>query len=355
MTSIFVKKPSEIRNSVIRCMEKQIVPFIQSSPGLGKSAIVQQIAKDFSLELIDLRLSQCVPEDLMGLPMRVEREDGIRATFAPFEMFPGPNTPIPNGKNGWLLFIDEMNSATKMVQAAAYKLALDRMAGQQPLHDNVYVVAAGNLSTDKAIVNELSTAMQSRVVHLEMVVDHKDFMDHAHKEGFDERVLAFLEYQPSKLHDFKPDHADKTFACPRTWEFASRLIEGLDAKDVDVGLIAGAVSEGVAVEFSTFLQVYNKLPSYHSISTDPKNTSVPTDAATSYAVIMMLVSRFEERTFESVAEYVERMSPEFRVIFFRSLVRRHKEIRRNKVFSKNLRNLSRYLNDDDESLFDVAA
>ena len=117
--TMFTMTPKEVRAAILECFEARLVPFIQSSPGIGKSAIVASIAKEFDLELIDLRLSQCAPEDLMGLPMRLGEGTEMKAAFAPFAMFPVVGDKLPKGKNGWLLFLDEFNSGTKMVQAAA--------------------------------------------------------------------------------------------------------------------------------------------------------------------------------------------------------------------------------------------
>lgn len=114
--SMFAQRPSEVRKSVIECIEVGLVPFVRSSPGLGKSSIFRQIAEDFNLEFIDIRLSQAVPEDMMGLPMR---GDNGKAHFMPFDMFPTQNDKIPAGKNGWLIALDEFNSGTKAIQAAA--------------------------------------------------------------------------------------------------------------------------------------------------------------------------------------------------------------------------------------------
>ena len=114
--AMYTMTPKETRASIIECMEAGLVPMVTSSPGLGKSALVKQIAKDFNLEVIDIRLSQCAPEDLMGLPMR--NANG-KAEFVPFSMFPLEGDPLPPGKVGWILFLDEFNSAPKSVQAAA--------------------------------------------------------------------------------------------------------------------------------------------------------------------------------------------------------------------------------------------
>lgn len=346
---MFQLKPSQVRKAVIECMEANLVPMVTSSPGLGKSSIYSQIAKDFSLDLIDLRLSQCAPEDLMGLPMR---KDNGKAAFVPFEMFPTASTPMPKGKNGWLLNLDEFNSAAKSVQAAAYKIVLDRMVGQEKLHENVFIVCAGNLATDRAIVNQMSTAMQSRLVHLEMIADHRDFVEYAIGAGIDHRILGFLEFQPSKLHSFKPDHDDKTFACPRTWEFASRLINGKSTKEINLPVLAGTISQGVAVEFNTFIQEYDKLPGYASIIADPNNTPIPNDPSTKYALVTMLLEKFDSEQLQDldpVIKYVKKLPSEFQVIYFRQLAQRHPNIRREKVYAENILHLVKFLNDDSDA------
>jgi MoxR-like ATPase len=218
-------------------MRARRVPFIESSPAMGKSAIVHSIAREYGLKLIDHRLSTSAPEDLSGLP----KLTNTSATFVPFDTFPTEDTPIPPGMQGWLLFLDEFNSASKAVQAAAYKLVLDRMVGLKKLHPNVVIVCAGNLSSDRAIVNPIGTALQSRLIHLTMVLDHTEFMeDVAFAQNWDSRIIAFLSYKKEFLHDFRPDHDDKTFCSPRTWEFMNdrRLRR---RKDLDA---AGGIRRG---------------------------------------------------------------------------------------------------------------
>ncbi len=345
--TMFTMTPSEVRTAIVDCFQAGVVPFVTSSPGMGKSAIIAQIAEDFALELIDLRLSQCAPEDLMGLPMRIGEGREMRAAFAPFEMFPTEDTPVPEGKNGWVLLLDEMNSAPKSVQAAAYKIVLDRMVGQARLHPDCYIVGAGNLTTDRAIVNQLSTAMQSRLVHMEMSLSHKDFMNHAVKSRWDSRVLAFLEFRPQLLHKFDPDHTDRTFPCPRTWEFVVKLITDKTANQINRTLIAGAIGEGAAVEFDTFLRVYADLPSYESICQDPTGVPVPTNPGTLFAVMMLLVDKFTKGTFPQSVIYAKRLPPEYQVIFCRGIYRRDPTFERDSDFVELRKTLSRFLTDDE--------
>ena len=107
--------PSQATSMIAKYIQAKIVPMLTGSPGMGKSAIVKGIAKTYGLKVIDLRLSQCDPTDLMGFPSI----QGTRAGYLPMETFPLEGDPIPEGYNGWLLFLDEFNSASTAVQAAA--------------------------------------------------------------------------------------------------------------------------------------------------------------------------------------------------------------------------------------------
>tara|TARA_R110000850_G_scaffold233967_1_gene358823 strand:- start:23360 stop:24415 length:1056 start_codon:yes stop_codon:yes gene_type:complete len=343
----FKLTPTETRQGIMDCMEARLVPFVQSSPGLGKSSIVRQIAKDYDFELIDVRLSQCAPEDLMGLPMRRGEGDQARAFFAPFETFPLAGQPLPPGKRGWILFLDEFNSASKSVQAAAYKPVLDHMVGQAHLHEDCFIVAAGNLSTDRAIVTQMGTAMQSRVVHIEMVVDHKETLKYAFRKNWDHRILGFLEFQPGKLHHFNPDHQDRTFACPRTWEFASLLCKDKPLEKVSLPLLAGTLSDGVAVELHSFMKEYSNLPTYRKICEEADTLAVPHSASTCYALVTSMMSQFTEQSFSQAVRFVRRLSPEFQVVYFRGVVAQHPKMRTNPDYVRNITHLVKFLNEDE--------
>lgn len=62
-----------------------------------------------------MRLAQCDPTDLLGFPTIVHD----RAGYRPMETFPIEGDEVPAGYAGWLLFLDEFNSAPIAVQAAA--------------------------------------------------------------------------------------------------------------------------------------------------------------------------------------------------------------------------------------------
>ncbi len=346
MTDLYRCSPRKIRGFVTDCLYAGLVPFVQSSPGMGKSSIMRSIANDLELKLIDHRLSTSAPEDLSGLPEFYSNEHNQRmARFTPFgDLFPIEGTQLPDGKQGWMLFLDEFNAASKSVQAAAYKLILDKQVGQHNLHEKVVITAAGNLATDRSIVNPISTAMQSRVVHLEMEINFEEWLyDVAFKENYDSRIIAYLSQFNSKLMDFRPDHNEKTFCCPRTWEFTNRLIKDKEVTDVMASLLAGTITSGVAVDFVQFTKVYHNLVTVKQIRADPKNCPIPQDAGSKWAIVSHMMEKIDKDNFDDLSTYADRFPIDFRILFYRSILVRQPVLREHPIFIRAMSSLARYL------------
>jgi hypothetical protein len=307
--------PTQLAEEIMVTISAGLVPYVTSSPGMGKSSIVAQVAKMGKLKMIDLRLSQCMPEDLQGFPMR----NGDKATFTPFDMFPLEGEEIPEGYDGWLLLLDELSSAGKQTQAAAYKLILDKMVGSYNLHPACAMVAAGNKASDKAVVVKMSTALQSRLVHYELEVSHRDWMDWAIDAGIDYRITGFIEFKPNALMDFNPDHTDKTFSCPRTLEMLSSLVIGRDVSNAILPRVAGTIGKGQGVEFIAFAEEFDRLPSFSKICTDPDAVEVPKEPSTKFATISMLMEKHADGDMDNILKYLKRFAPDFQIIFARGV------------------------------------
>lgn len=340
MSSIFTTTPRQTRRMVRRCFFSQVVPFVQSHPGIGKSAIMHNLADELNLEMLDVRLSMADPTDLSGFPMM----KGDFATFAPFDMFPTEQRPLPEGKSGWLLFFDEFNSAPKSVQAAAYKIILDKMVGMHRLHSNVVMAAAGNLATSKAIVNPLSTAMQSRLVHLEMECNFGEWMqDVALANHYDPRIIAYLNQYPDKLMDFRPDHQDKTFSCPRTWEFMNRLIKNEEVEDVDIPLYAGTITSTTAAEFVEFTKVFHNLVRIEQVIANPTGVTIPGDISSQWATVARIGGLADEDNLGKIIPFFNRFPMQFRILGLRMILAKNASWLNHPAMVDSAVSLSKYL------------
>lgn len=316
--------PAQAPELLMDILRAGLVPMLTSSPGLGKSSISKTIAANENLKVIDLRLSQCDPTDLGGFPMINSSKS--KASYVPMDTFPIEGDEVPAGYNGWLLLMDEFNSAPQSVQAAAYKIVLDKEVGLHKLHKKVAIICAGNLSTDKAIVTKLSTAMQSRMIHLQMRADLKDWQNWAAKKEIDYRVTSFINFRPELLHSFDPNHHDKTFPCPRTWEFLSKLIAPWkNLLATKAPLVAGTIGEGPAMEFTTFCSIFDRLPTIEQILRNPTGVDIPEEPSVLYATSGMVGKYVTESNIQDLMKMITRLPIEFQIYALRQAIIRDKK------------------------------
>jgi len=312
-------KPSQISEALAALVKMQQPVMLHSSPGMGKSQIVHQTADSLGMALTDVRAVLLDPVDLRGLP--TVNGDG-RAHWATPDFLPTEGAGI--------LFLDEINAAPLAVQAACYQLILDRKLGEYVLPAGWAIVAAGNLQTDRAVVNRMSTALASRFTHIEMICDLDDWCRWALAAGIKTEVIAFLRFRPELLHNFDKD--GRTFPCPRTWEFASKIIGGGLTNGIEFGLLAGTVGEGAAAELAGFLKIYRQLPSPDAVLMSPDTADMPDDPATLYALAGALARKASPDNFDRVIAYVGRMPAEFSVLTVRDAITRDAALQSTRPF-----------------------
>lgn len=152
----------EILKDAIRTNTKII---ITGKSGYGKSEMVKQVAEELGLELIDFRLSEILPEDLVGLPK--VNADGTFYEYIPPKWVYTVNS---NPEKKYLLFLDEITQGTPEVLNICYKI-FDKVTkvGNYEL-PNVAVVGATNYSDESNYINELPTPLKNRACQLEL--DH---------------------------------------------------------------------------------------------------------------------------------------------------------------------------------------
>lgn len=297
------------------------VPFLKGPPGIGKSWGNAVIAKKYNLKMIDVRLPQYEPPDLNGFPS-IDFETG-RSAYFPMDTFPLEGDTIPEGYDGWYVFIDEITSANEDMQACAYKLLLDRMVGQRKLHSKCVMAAAGNGLDDGAVAYEMSSALASRLIHINVRSDFKSFQKVALKIGIDHRIRSYLEFKPNSLNTFDPDKLalEDTYACERTWHFLSDMMQHTPPEDtMALYIYAGTVGEGVAREFIGFCKVYHSLPTIEQIKRDPEGIEMPTEPGTLYALTGSLGENANKDNADQLMKYITRMPLDFQVVTLRQIV-----------------------------------
>lgn len=291
--------------------------MLWSGPGIGKSAIIRQIAEEKSMDFIDLRLSLLNPVDLRGIPC-IDREHNS-SKWLPPEFLPSK----PNSKG--ILFLDEINLAPFATMAAGYQLILDRRLGDYVLPKNWKIVAAGNRAEDNSNTTKFPSPLSNRFIHIDIEPNERIWRKWAIKSKVAEEVLAFLGKFPQHLYKF-PQAGEKRFPTPRSWELASKLFKA----GQDVGI---AIGEGVASEFYSFIKVFKDLPDIDAVLAG-KEKEVPKSLDVLWALSMALITRVEAAQIPALMNYVSNFPKEFEVLTIINLSEKSKDIENALITSK---------------------
>ena len=226
-------------------------------PGIGKSDVVEQVSQELGGTLIDIRLSQCEPTDIRGIPF-YNKDLGKMDWAPPIEL---PDEEFASQFPVVVLFLDEINGAAPAVQAAAYQLILNRRVGKYKLPDNVAIIAAGNRDSDKGVTYRMPMPLANRFIHLEMRPDFASWQQWAVTKGIHKDVVGYLSFAKQDLYDFDSRSSSRSFATPRSWCFVSDLLNDDDIdNDTLFNLVSGTVGEGLAVKFAAHRKVSGQLP-----------------------------------------------------------------------------------------------
>jgi hypothetical protein len=312
-------KPSALATALTNLIPRQMPLHIWGPPGVGKSQILAQAASQLGLSVLDVRAVLLDPVDLRGLP----RLDNGRTTWAVPDFLPRDGEGV--------LFLDELTSAPQLVQAACYQLVLDRRLAEYRLPDGWSVIAAGNRAADRGVHFAMPTPLRNRFIHLDLEVDVDDWCNWALGAGVRPEVLAFVRFRPALLHQSGERDAN-AWPTPRSWEFASRVLDACSNSPLEHDLLRGAVGDGAAAELSGFLRMFRDLPSIDEILLNPDRTPVPDQPASMYAVATGIATRLNDRTIGRGLTYLNRMPPEFCVLAVRDAARRDPQVTKTKEF-----------------------
>jgi len=311
--------PQKLKASLKVAIKARRPVMIWGSPGVGKSAIVKQVADDLGIPVQDERVADRDPVDFRGLP---HIKDGMT-----YWTLPGF---LPREGKG-ILFLDELSAAPPSVQAVLYQLVLDRKLGNYRLPDGWEILAAGNLESDRAVVFKMSSALSNKLIHLTFDVSLDDFVEWGLGAGIRPEVIAFVRFRPELLHSFDPSKGERSFPTPRTWEFVSDLMNA-DGEGSEADLIKGAVGEGAGVEFLGFLRTARELPDLDSILKDPEGSLLPKNPGAIYAVCSGLSRKVSAANMAAAMAYVSRMAEEFQALFIKDSLKLKPEIQSTKPF-----------------------
>lgn len=229
-----------------------ISPLLVGPMGCGKSEIVKQAAEELGIGLVDLRLAQMEPGDLIGIPYR----DGNITKWA------FPNW-FPNEGTSGILFLDEINRAPNDVRQTVFQLIWDRKMHQHVLPKGWLVVSAMNPDGNNEYqVETLDKAMLRRFCVLNVEPNVDDWMTYAMGIGkIASEITGFISTHPSMLFESEPSAAPIVKRNNAAWGMVNMLYASKAMpRHLEFEIVSGMVGREAAVAFLKYMEANYERP-----------------------------------------------------------------------------------------------
>src|ERR1700687_682204 len=209
-----VMTPAAARASLRRAVPAPLPVLLVGAPGVGKTAIVKQLAEELDLPLVVSHPVTSDPTDFRGLPWMV---DG-RATFLPIGDL-ARLADLDGRPAIWL--IDDLGQVLNATQAAVMQLV---HRDSRALHG----FRPPNPAQDPPAVGIFPPPLVPRFTTvLTVEPEPASFVQWAiRRGGFHPLVASFIRWQPDHLLDqTRPEHSLEPRCSTRTWGDVSRLLD----------------------------------------------------------------------------------------------------------------------------------
>ena len=129
--------------------ERQRPVFLLGAPGIGKTAIMEQIAQDLDVGFVSYSMTHHTRQSALGLPFIAKKAyDGVEYDVSEYTMSEiiaaVYDSMEATGKREGILFLDEINCVSETLTPAMLQFLQYKIFGRHRVPDGWIVVTAGN-------------------------------------------------------------------------------------------------------------------------------------------------------------------------------------------------------------------
>lgn len=233
-------------------------------PGIGKTAIMEQIAGECGVGLVSYTMTHHTRQSAIGLPVLTEKQFAGKeytvTSYTMSEIIASVYEQMEKtGCRDGILFLDEINCVSETLMPAMLQFLQYKTFGSHALPEGWVIVAAGNPPAYNRSVREFDTVTLDRVRYMKVEPDFPIWKHYAVERGLHPAVLSFLELRPERFYVMEP--GEKGFVTGRAWEDLSEIL--LTMEELELGVEEALFGqylqdEDTATEFTFYYRLYEK-------------------------------------------------------------------------------------------------
>jgi ATP-dependent Lon protease len=292
---LYLKKDEygEYRIPVVR----QRPIFLLGSPGIGKTAIMEQIAQELGIALVSYSMTHHTRQSALGLPFISHKSyKGMEFDISEYTMSEiiasiyevMENSGIEEG----ILFLDEINCVSETLAPSMLQFLQYKVFGRHKVPEGWVIVTAGNPPEYNKSVREFDVVTMDRMKLVEVEADYATWKEYALKQGIHNAVTTYLDMKKNDFYRVETNVGGKSYVTARGWEDLSATIslceeEGIAVDETLIGQYLH--NDRIVKEFSAYYELYNKYKKDYNVDEILEGTN------SAQVVERARIAKFDER------------------------------------------------------------
>ena len=263
MTAYFTKTPF---GGYAIPIEQQRPVFLMGPPGIGKTAIMEQIAAELGVGLVSYSMTHHTRQSALGLPFIVRKTYGGKeydvSEYTMSEIIASVYELMEDsGVSEGILFLDEINCVSETLAPSMLQFLQYKTFGRHRVPEGWIVVTAGNPPEYNSSVREFDIVTWDRLKRVDVEPDFDAWKEYAYRRSVHPAVLTYLEIKKADFYQVETTVDGKRFVTARGWSDLSDMIRLYEQHGlpVDENLTSQYLQDRrIAKGFAVYYDLFNK-------------------------------------------------------------------------------------------------
>ena len=235
-------------------------------PGIGKTQIMEQIAKECQIGLVSYTITHHTRQSAVGLPFIQEKKfQGKTYSITEYtmsEIIASVYSKMEDtGLKEGILFIDEINCVSETLAPTMLQFLQNKTFGNQKVPSGWIIVAAGNPSEYNKSVRDFDVVTMDRIRYIHVETDYYVWKEYAISKHIHPMILSYLELKPNHFYTVSTSVDGMEFVTARGWEDLSYLLYTYEKMHLDISqdtIYEYLHHEDIAEDVFAYYLVYKK-------------------------------------------------------------------------------------------------
>ena len=262
--NLYLKKNEfgEYRVPVVR----QRPIFMVGAPGIGKTAIMEQIAQELGVALVSYSMTHHTRQSALGLPFITTKTYGGEeyqvSEYTMSEIIASIyDTMEESGIKEGILFLDEINCVSETLAPSMLQFLQYKVFGRHQVPEGWVIVTAGNPPEYNKSVREFDVVTMDRLKVLEVEPELRIWKEYARERRLHPAITSFLDLKKEYFYCMEMTTRGRSYVTARGWEDLSQMLFLYEEEEMTVeeSLVGQYIrNERIVKEFTAYYDLYNK-------------------------------------------------------------------------------------------------